>query len=186
MNTQTENMGIPNGKFGTWVFLGGELLIFGGLIVSYILFRLHHPDWHEHAAHTISYIGLFNTLVLLTSSLTMVLAFKSVDEKDYIKASNQMFMTIGLGLLFLCVKAYEYNHEFHMGFTPVTNLFWSFYFLMTGLHAFHILAGLVVIFAFALRVRKGKSLASVEYVGLYWHLVDIIWIFLFPLVYIAS
>jgi len=178
--------GITNARLGVWWFMGGELLIFGGLLACYVLMRLRHPEWAEHAEHTIGYIGFGNTLVLLTSSLTIVSAFKAADNGQFKKSANLCWVTVGLGVLFLAVKSFEYSHEIHAGFTPTTNLFWSFYFLMTGLHALHIIGGLIAIGIIAKGVAKGRNPQRVELVGLYWHLVDIIWIFLFPLVYVAS
>ncbi len=183
--TAYEPSPIPTGRLGTWWLLGGELVIFGPLIACYVLLRLRHPEWGEYASHTVWAIGAVNTVVLLTSSLTMVLAFKSVDEGNKDKAVRRMLATVGLGLVFLCIKAFEYHHEFSEGTTPVTNLFWSFYYLMTGLHALHIVAGLTAILIVTAGVRRGENFQRVEYAGLYWHLVDIVWIFLFPLLYIA-
>ncbi len=183
---EREKTSLPSGRLGMWWFLAGELVIFGGLIACYVLYRLKHADWAEHAAHVLWQAGAVNTIVLLTSSLTIVLAFRSVDEGNYKKAANQMALTIAIGFLFVVIKTFEYSHEIQAGITPKTNLFWSFYFLMTGLHALHVVAGLVAIAVVMIGVRKGQNLQRVEYVGLYWHLVDVIWIFLFPLLYIAS
>jgi len=177
---------IPTGRLGIWWFLAGETVIFGGLIASYVLMRLHHPDWHEQAGHTSWIVGGINTLVLLTSSLTMVKAFQAVTEKNLGRAFRLLGTTWLLGLSFLVIKVFEYRHEIHGGFTPLAGLFWSFYYLMTGLHALHIIGGLVAIAVVMVGVRKGRDAQRVEYVGLYWHLVDIVWIFLYPLLYIAS
>jgi len=178
--------GVPTGRLGIWWFLAGETVIFGGLIVCYVLLRLHHPEWAEHAAHTSWIVGGINTLVLLTSSLTMVQAFKAVTEGKTQRAVGLLGVTWLLGLAFLVIKVFEYTHEIHGGYTILANLFWSFYYLMTGLHALHIIGGLVAIAVVMVRARKGKDLQRVEYVGLYWHLVDVVWIFLYPLLYIAS
>ncbi len=178
--------GVPIGRVGVWWFLGGEVVLFGGLITCYTLLRLRHPEWAEDAARTILAVGALNTLVLLTSSLTMVLAFAAADEGRRERAARLMGTTMLLGLAFLLVKAFEYGHEVRESLTPTTSLFWSFYYLMTGLHALHVLGGLVVIGIIALGVRRGQNLQRVEYVGLYWHFVDIVWIILFPLLYLVS
>ncbi len=178
--------GITPGRLGMWLFLAGELVIFGGLIACYVLYRMAHPEWALHAQNTVWQIGTFNTLVLLTSSLTVVLAYKAIDEGDAQRSVKLLLVTIGLGALFLVIKGFEYSHEFHGGFTPATNLFWSFYFFMTGLHAVHILGGLVALGIICKGLKKKKNKWAVEYVGLYWHLVDVVWIFLFPLLYIAK
>jgi heme/copper-type cytochrome/quinol oxidase subunit 3 len=177
---------IPTGRLGVWWFLGGEIVLFGGLIACYVLLRLRHSEWAEDAAHTSMVVGGINTLVLLTSSLTMVEAFAAVTEGKRSRALRLLGATQLLGLLFLVIKGFEYGHEIAGGYTMLTSLFWSFYYLMTGLHALHVVGGLVAIGVVMIGVRKGRDLQRVEYVGLYWHLVDIVWIFLYPLLYIAS
>jgi len=178
--------GLPTGRVAMWWFLASEIAIFGGLIMSYVMCRVAHPEWGEYAAHTVQWAGAFNTVVLLTSSLTVVLAHAAVERGDLARAANLVFATVGGGVIFLCVKAYEYTHEIHAGYTPVTNLFWAFYFFMTGLHGLHVVAGMTALVVVGLKVRKGQMAWGVEYAGMYWHLVDVIWIFLFPLVYLAS
>ncbi len=178
--------GIPTGKVAIWWFLASEVAIFGGLIVTFVLYRFAHPEWSESAGHTINALGALNTLVLLTSSLTAVLAHAAASEGRGVLASRLLFATVGGGLLFLVVKAVEYSTEISHGFTPVSNLFWSFYFFMTGLHALHVVAGMVAMVVIARAAKRGENLQRVEYVGMYWHLVDIVWIFLFPLLYLAS
>jgi heme/copper-type cytochrome/quinol oxidase subunit 3 len=169
-----------------WIFLASEAAIFGGLIVIYSLLRLRHPEWASQSKHTLTDAGAINTAVLLTSSLTVVLAHREASVGRCDRAARLLSMTVLLGLLFLGIKTFEYAHEVAAGFTPVANLFWSFYFLMTGLHAAHVLAGMIAIAVVALAVRRGKHLARTEYVGMYWHFVDIVWIFLVPLLYLAS
>ncbi len=177
---------VPTGRMGMWWFLASEVLIFGGLITTYVLYRLRHPEWGSEAAHTITAAGAVNTMVLLTSSLTVVLAHEAASRGDFKKTSRLLFVTVGGGLVFLCIKAFEYTHEIHGGYTPVTNLFWSFYYFMTALHGLHVVGGMAAITVVALKIRTVQEAAWVENVGLYWHLVDIVWIFLFPLLYLAS
>lgn len=178
--------GWPTGRVGMWWFLASEIAIFGGLIACYLLFRLSHPEWAEYASHTFTPAGALNTVVLLSSSLTAVLAHAAAEKHDLAKAIKLLWATVGGGVIFLIVKSYEYAHEFQEGFTPVTNLFWSFYFFMTGLHALHVIIGMSALAYVAVRVGKGKDINGVEYAGMYWHLVDVVWIFLFPLLYIAK
>jgi heme/copper-type cytochrome/quinol oxidase subunit 3 len=178
--------GVSTGRLAIWWFLGSELVIFGGLIVCYVLFRLRHPEWGELARHTVTAAGAFNTLVLLTSSLFMVLAHDAVEHGDLRRASRYMLGTIALGGVFLGVKAFEYGHEVSMGFTPVSGLFWSFYFALTGLHALHVTGGLFAILAVRQMVARRSDTHRVELVGIYWHFVDVVWIFLFPLLYLAN
>ena len=177
---------VPTGRVGIWWFLASEVVIFGGLIACYLLFRWKHPEWGEYAHHTVNAAGAFNTMVLLTSSLTAVLAHSAAHRGEHRQAARFLGYTILGGAVFMVVKAYEYTHEIHSGFTPVTNLFWSFYYGMTGLHAIHVFGGMVAMVFVALAVRKGRDPQRVEYVGMYWHFVDIVWIFLFPLLYLAS
>ena len=177
---------IPAGKMGVWWFLASEIMLFGGLISSFIVFRLGSAGWAGEAAHLSVPIAAVNTLVLLTSSLTMVQAFAMAERGDQRRLRNYLALTILLGLTFLGIKAYEYTAEIQAGFTPATGIFWSFYYTMTGLHALHVLAGAIV--NFSLYVLVGGSLRNshrVELAGLYWHFVDIVWIFLFPLVYLT-
>jgi heme/copper-type cytochrome/quinol oxidase subunit 3 len=175
---------LPLGRMVMWWFLTSEIAIFGGLIVTYILLRSHHPEWAAYAGHTIDAAGATNTMVLLTSSFTVVLAHAAAHRGDHARASKLLVLTVLFGFAFLGIKTYEYSHEVAAGFTPVTNLFWSFYYLMTGLHGLHVVAGMVALGAVALGVRRHPE--RVEYAGMYWHLVDIVWIFLFPLLYLSS
>jgi heme/copper-type cytochrome/quinol oxidase subunit 3 len=178
--------GLPTGRVAMWWFLASEVAIFGGLIASYVLCRVGHPDWGLEASHTLNYAGAINTVILLSSSLSAVLAHSAAARGELMRASNLMFATVTGGIGFLCVKSFEYAHEIGEGFTPMASTFWSFYFLMTGLHALHVIAGMTALTIVAVNVRKGKLVEGVEYAGMYWHLVDLIWIFLFPLLYIAS
>ncbi|MBI4365015.1 MAG: cytochrome c oxidase subunit 3 [Candidatus Latescibacteria bacterium] len=178
--------GVPTGRLGIWWFLASEIVIFGGLIVTYILFHMRHPEWGQEAQHTITAAGALNTFVLLTSSLTMVLAHAAIGRGKRHHADLYLSATRILGGVFLIVKAFEYGREITEGYTPVSGLFWSFYFAMTGLHALHVLGGIVAMSIIGAWVRVGKNVHRVEYVGMYWHFVDIVWIFLFPLLYLTS
>lgn len=188
---------VPQGRMGIWVLIAGELILFGGLIACYILYRLRYPEWAAQAAHTSTMMGAINTLVLLTSSYTVVLAHSAAIKKQLKKVVMWMSSTICLGLVFLVVKSIEYTSEIGHGFTltspglvkegeMVGATFWSFYYLMTGLHALHVIAGMTTIFIVMMGARKGRNLHRVELAGMYWHMVDLIWIFLFPLLYIAK
>lgn len=178
--------GIPTGRLAIWWVVASEIVIFGGLIVSYILFRLHHPEWALEAEHTKLAAGAFNTLVLLTSSLFIVIAHQAVSNGDRDKCRRFISYTIGCGGLFMLVKAYEYASEISHGYTIFKSVFWSFYYLATCLHAVHVLAGMIIMAIVSHGVKQGVHLQRVEYIGIYWHFVDVVWIFLFPLFYIAS
>jgi heme/copper-type cytochrome/quinol oxidase subunit 3 len=179
---------VPVGKLGVWWFLASEITVFGGLIACYILVRLGATGWSEAAANLNFTLGLVNTLVLLTSSMTMVLAFAALESRRPRSSTAFLGLTALLGLAFLVVKAIEYSGEIAHGFTPRSGIFWSFYYAMTGLHALHVFAGLVVnaiLFGRAATGRLAAAAHRVELAGLYWHFVDIVWIFLFPLLYLA-
>ncbi|KAB2841785.1 cytochrome oxidase subunit III [bacterium] len=180
-----ESPSVATGRMGMWWVLASEIVIFGGAVVCYLLYRWHHPEWAESAVHTNELIGLVNTVILLTSSLTVVLAHDAAHHGDAGRAKRLMGLTILLGASFLGLKAYEYSHEVQAGFTPVANLFWSFYYFLTGLHALHIVAGLIAIAVVMRGVGRKENMQRVEYVGIYWHFVDVVWIFLFPLLYLA-
>ena len=178
--------GIPTGKLAVWWVVGSEIVIFGGLLVSYIMHRLGHPEWAGYAAHTDWRIGTVNTCVLLTSSLFAVLGHHAAEKGDGKTAAKWLVGTAIGGLMFICIKAYEWSVEIHHGFTITTNGFWSFYYTAAGLHALHVIAGAVIILIIAAGAWAGRELHRVELIGIYWHFVDIVWIFLFPLLYIAK
>jgi heme/copper-type cytochrome/quinol oxidase subunit 3 len=177
---------VPTSRVAMWWFLASEVAIFGGLITVYVMSRLVHPEWGLEAKHTVTAAGALNTMVLLTSSLSAVLAHDKAHRGDGPGAARNLYFTLLGGLVFLCVKAFEYTHEISEGFTPIKSTFWSFYFFMTGLHGLHVVAGMTALFFIAQSAKAGKKLHRVEYGGMYWHLVDIVWIFLFPLLYLAS
>ena len=180
--------GIPTGKMGVWWFLASEIVLFGGLIGVYIMTRLGSTGWPEMAAHLSVPIGTLNTFVLLTSSLTMVLAFAAVEKGDQKGMRTWLLWTVLLGLTFLIIKGFEWGSEIGAGFPLTAGGFWSFYYTMTGLHALHVLGGVVVnsiLFLSALMGLLGRNEHRVELAGLYWHFVDVVWIFLFPLLYLS-
>lgn len=180
--------GIPTGKLGVWWFLASEIVLFGGMIGVYIMARLGGAGWSGMAAHLSVPIGTLNTFVLLSSSLTMVLAFAAAEEGDQKGMRTWLFLTVLLGLAFLIIKAFEWGSEIGAGFTPTAGAFWSFYYTMTGLHALHVLGGAVVnsiLLVSAVMGRLRGREHRVELAGLYWHFVDIVWIFLFPLLYLS-
>lgn len=178
--------GIPTGRLAVWWLLASEIFIFGGLIAAYLLFRVKHDAWGEHAATTSTPAGALNTFVLLTSSLFIVLAHAAAERKDTARAFKFIWYTIGMGGIFLLVKSYEYSTKIAADIFLTTNPFWGFYYIATGLHACHVIAGMVIMGIIAHDVKKGQNLQRVELTGIYWHFVDIVWIFLFPLLYIAK
>jgi heme/copper-type cytochrome/quinol oxidase subunit 3 len=178
--------GLPTGRLAVWWVVASEVVIFGGLLASYIMHRLAHDAWAEQAAHTNMWIGAFNTWVLLTSSLFAVLAHKAAESGDGPKAARLIGYTMLGGVTFIVVKAFEWTNEITHGFTITSSTFWSFYYTAAGLHALHVIAGVVIMGIVANDARRNLELHRVELIGIYWHFVDIVWIFLFPLLYIAK
>jgi heme/copper-type cytochrome/quinol oxidase subunit 3 len=178
--------GMATGKLAVWWVVISEIVIFGGLLASYIMHRLAHDAWAGYAAHTNTWIGAFNTLVLLTSSLTAVLAHHAATQGNGEKAFKLLWATICGALTFVVVKSIEWSIEINAGYTISSNTFWSFYYTAAGLHALHVIGGAIIMMIVAADAKKGLYLHRVELIGIYWHFVDLVWIFLFPLLYIAK
>ena len=178
--------GIPTPRLAVWWILASEVVIFGGLLGVYLMHRIGHPEWAEAASHTQTWIGAINTFVLLTSSFTCVLAHQAAEKGNGKEAAKLLGFTILGALMFLMIKSYEWTTEILAGYTITSNTFWSFYYTAAGLHATHVLAGIVILIIIAEQARKNRELHRVELIGIYWHFVDIVWIFLFPLLYIAK
>jgi heme/copper-type cytochrome/quinol oxidase subunit 3 len=184
-NTRSAS-GVPTGKLAVWWLLCSEIVIFGGVLASYLMHRLAHPEWAYQAAHTNVIAGSINTFVLLTSSLFAVLAHAAAGEGNGKKAAMYLWYTIGGAVLFLCIKSFEWYTEISHGYTITSSPFWSFYYVAAGIHASHVIAGAIVMFWVIQSAKRNEYLYRVENVGLYWHFVDLVWIFLFPLLYIAK
>ena len=178
--------GFPTGRLALWWILASEIVIFGGLLASYVMHRLAHDSWTAHAAQTNTWIGAFNTFVLLTSSLSAVLAHQAAEQGNGRKAANLLLATVGGGAVFLVVKSAEWTMEIRHGFTITASTFWSFYYIAAGLHGLHVIAGMFIMCIVQAAARRNEELHRVELIGIYWHFVDIVWIFLFPLLYIAK
>ncbi len=189
-------------SLGMWLFLVQEILFFSGLFMAYICYRWMYPrTWLEAAEQLDWVLGTVNTAVLLTSSLTMALAVRSVRMNELKRAQAELWATISLGAVFLVIKAFEYAHKFHEGMLPgpaytfdgvegMGKVFFGIYFAATGLHALHVIIGLGLLAWVSLRIRKKLLTAEryvlIENIGLYWHLVDLVWIFLFPMLYLVK
>ncbi len=184
--THRSATGIPTGRLAVWWLLASEIFIFGGLIACFILFKLNGTPGFEDATLTSVTAGAINTFVLLTSSLSVVLAHAAIEKGDREKSFKYIWYTIGFGMVFLIIKTYEYTGKIIHGHTITDNLFWSFYYTMTGLHALHVIGGMVIMALISFDIRKGYNFQRVELIGIYWHFVDLVWIFLFPLFYIAN
>ena len=182
--------GLTNPKLGIWLFLASEVMLFGSLFSSYALLRSGAPSWPDQSATLSVPLATLNTLILISSSATMVLAWASAKVRNFARYRLFMTATLLLGAGFLVVKAIEYGEKFSHGLLPATNNFLGLYFTMTGLHAVHVLAGMVVN-AYLLgpgarmaRSQPDRFINRVEVAGIYWHFVDVVWIFLFPVLYL--
>jgi heme/copper-type cytochrome/quinol oxidase subunit 3 len=181
--------GIPNGKFGIWLFLASEVMLFGALFSSYILLRTGAAAWPHGAEELNIPLATVNTMVLITSSITMVMAWASLKMDSLPKYRLYMSATIVCALIFMVIKYFEYTSKFHHGHYPSTNNFFAIYFTLTGLHGLHIVGGVIVnaylLFATGLWHTDREHFENrVENAGLYWHFVDLVWIFLFPSLYL--
>jgi cytochrome c oxidase subunit 3 len=189
-------------QLGMWVFIAQEILFFGGLFLTYTVYRFTYPTAFAQASHHLDVtLGCFNTAVLIGSSLTMALAVHGAQLGRRWTQVIYLLATIALGSIFLGVKAIEYGHKFHEHLIPGANfvftgeaehaeIFFSLYFVMPGLHALHMVIGIAVLAVLVWQAWRGAYTAAyyspVELTGLYWHFVDIVWIFLFPLLYLIG
>jgi cytochrome c oxidase subunit III len=188
-------------KFGMWLFLFTEILLFGGLFILYSVYRAQYPnEFHEAGRHLNSVIGIANTIILLTSSLTLALSITAIRKNNSRVTRLCLGATIVLGVVFLVNKYVEWSGEIGRGLYPNSpvlsqrpqgeQIFFGLYYSMTGLHGLHVIAGIILLsIMFVLVARNkvnGKDFNRLENSGLYWHLVDVIWIFLLPLFYLAA
>ena len=193
---------------GMWTFLVTEVMFFGGAIAVYMIYRWQYPMAFAYASNTLNpWLGTFNTFILLTSSLTVALGVRYAHTGESRKVGWMLISTIVLGTVFLGIKMFEYYTKFHHNLAPLLNrpfdysdfppgdigptkIFFGLYFGMTGIHALHMIIGVVLMAlyipaAFRNEYRDGNSL-GIEIIGLYWHFVDLVWIFLFPLLYLVD
>jgi len=190
-------------KLGMWIFLLTEILLFGGLFCAYAIFRAWYPDmFHQAHKHLDVVLGTINTIVLISSSVTVALSIHAMQHNRRKQTIILLAATLVFAATFMVIKYFEYSHKFHLGMLPGKyytytgiegsnpHLFFTIYFVMTGLHGLHVLAGMGVITWMLLRTIKGdfssEYYTPLEVTGLYWHLVDMIWIYLFPLLYLVG
>lgn len=180
--------GIPSEKLGMWLFLASEVMFFTGLLGAAIVLRAGLAHWPHPGEELSIPLAALNTFILLTSSMTMAMGVGAVHQLDVKQLRRFMVLTILFGCAFLFVKGYEYSIKFAHGHFPGTGIFWDCYFTLTGFHGLHVLGGvianlwiLMLTFRDDFLLRKGHF---VELSGLYWHFVDLVWIFLFPLLYL--
>ena len=193
-------------QLGMWIFIAQEILFFTALFVAYTIFRVYYPEtWIEGSKYLDSTLGGINTSVLIISSLTMVLSVRSAQLNRKKSTVFFLLMTIAFALIFLVIKYFEYTHKIHLGYIPfqlgeqlgiafgqgerdTLPLFFGLYYTITGLHALHIVVGIGLLVWMVIKASKGyfysEYFTPLENVGLYWHLVDLVWIFLFPLLYL--
>ena len=182
--------GVYNGKLGIWLFLASEVMLFGALFSSYVLLRVGAPTW-PHGADILNVpLATLNTMVLITSSVTMVMAWASLKMGRFAAHRMYLFLTFLCGVGFMVIKTIEYMAKFEHHLYPKNDTFMAIYFTLTGLHGLHVLGGMVVM-AYLLatgpkmwKSEPGRFTNRIEVTGLYWHFVDLVWIFLFPLLYL--
>jgi cytochrome c oxidase subunit III len=191
------------GRMGIWLFLVTEILLFGGLFCAFAVFRSwYYADFVEAHHHLDRVMGAVNTVVLICSSLTMALAVRSAQMSKTKLTSLLIGLTLAFSCVFLAIKFVEYQHKFHEGLLPGkyftaegfhghhAGIFFAVYFMMTGIHGFHILIGMGLMLWLLRRNMRGefssRYYAPIEGFGLYWHLVDLVWIYLFPLLYLIG
>ncbi len=189
-------------RLGMWLFLATEILLFTALFAAYGVYRFLYRQGFEEASRAIeTWIGLTNTLVLVTSSFTVAMGLHAATRGRTRRTALFFAASVAMGVVFLGLKALEYTHHFQEGQLPGrvytfggvhaagAPIFFSLYFLITGLHAFHVIVGMTVLVVIGVMAYRGRYTAGyhvpVENAGLYWHLVDLIWIFVFPLIYLV-
>lgn len=183
--------GLYNAKLGIWLFLASEIMLFGGLFSAYIMLRLSDPNWASYGQDALNVpLATLNTAVLITSSITMVMSWVSLKLNDIKKYKLYMGLTLLCSFAFLVIKYIEYSSKFDHGLFPSTNNFLAVYFVLTGLHMLHVVGGIIVNgYFFGPGVKMWDSEPErftnrIEVAGLYWHFVDLVWIFLFPALYL--
>jgi cytochrome c oxidase subunit III len=180
--------GLTNGKLGIWLFLASEVMLFGALFSTYIILRTGSLHWPQGELNV--WLGMANTFILIGSSVTMVMSWASLKMNDWPKHRIYLITTVLLACLFLVNKYFEYADHIARGEYPAHSTFVALYYTLTGLHGIHILGG-VAVMAYLLgpgaklyRTNREQFVNRIEYTGLYWHFVDLVWIFLFPVLYL--
>jgi cytochrome c oxidase subunit III len=200
-HTESAQFNLDTGKFGMWIFLLTELFLFGGLFLVYAVFRAKYSqDFHTAALELNTFIGTLNTVFLITSSMTVAMALTAVQKSHLKLAVFLIAVTLLFAALFMVNKYFEWTHKFSFRIYPGSEvlknlargelLFFGLYYMMTGLHALHVFIGMILLTISLVKIKKGLVNSGqyllVENSALYWHLVDLIWIFLFPLLYLIT
>jgi len=182
--------GLTNGKLGVWLFLASEVMLFAALFSSYILLRVGSTEWPHGFQELNVPMAAINTVILITSSVTMVMAWASLKMNNFSKFRMHLGITILLAVAFLVIKYFEYAEHLATGMGPWHSTFLAIYFTMTGLHALHIIGGIIVngyLWGPGAKMWTSEPVRftnRIEIAGLYWHFVDLVWIFLFPMLYL--
>jgi len=185
--------GLNNSKLGIWVFLASEIMLFGGLFSAYVFLRMAAPagEFAYWGSKLSIPMATVNTMVLISSSVTVIMSWASLKMKDFEKYKMYMGLTLLCALIFLFIKYFEYTGKFHHGIYPSSSTFMAIYFTLTGLHGLHIIGGMIVMGYFWLPAGNKMWHSEpehftnrIEAAGLYWHFVDLVWIFLFPILYL--
>lgn len=183
--------GLYNAKLGLWLFLASEVMLFGGLFSSYVLLRVDAAHWPKGADFGLSVpLGTLNTIILITSSIAMIMSWASLVMKKFTNFRIWMGLCILLGIAFLVIKGFEYSAKFHHGHFPKSEMWLGLYFTMTGIHALHLIGGTIINLYFwgpgakMWRTNPQQFTNRIEVAGLYWHFVDLVWLFLFPVLYL--
>ena len=183
--------GVTNAKVGIWLFLASEVMLFGSFFSAYALLRTGAPSWPDQSSVVSIPLAALNTVILLTSSVTIAMAWMALKTSSLSRYRRLMGLTVALGTVFLGVKMLEYADKFAQGLIPAASNFLGLYFTLTGLHAVHVVGGIVVN---AYLVGPGarmwhthpqRLLNRVEIAGIYWHFVDVIWVLLFLVLYVS-
>jgi cytochrome c oxidase subunit III len=189
-STERPDTGLYNAKLGVWLFLASEVMLFGALFSTYVLLRTGADTW-EHGAEFLNVpLATINTMVLIFSSVTMVMSWASLKMKNFGKYKLYMGLTFLCGVGFLVIKSFEYAAKFEHHLLPSTSTFMALYFTMTGLHGLHVIGGMIVngyLWGPGSKMWQTdpeRFTNRVEVAGLYWHFVDLVWIFLFPTLYL--
>jgi cytochrome c oxidase subunit 3 len=182
---------LETSKLGIWTFLATEVLLFGALFTVYTVFRIKYPDlFYAQHLKLNRVLGFINTIILICSSLSVAIGIAAIRRGKQRVLKNALIVTLILAGAFLVVKGFEYREHFLRGELPGTNIFFSLYFLMTAIHALHIIAGMSALSYCLIRTARGDFSASyavpVEISGIYWHFVDLVWIYLFPMLYLMG
>jgi heme/copper-type cytochrome/quinol oxidase subunit 3 len=186
-----EDTGINNGRLAMWLFLASEILFFGALFSSYLLLRLGSDSWPRGSERLQVGSATINTLVLILSSVTMVRAWERARAGELKSSRLLLAATAGLGTVFAILKGLEWAAKLNHGIRPADDLFYALYFMFTGVHLLHLLAGVLVLGDLAVRGRRLESTQPgllehrVEIAGIYWHFVDLVWLVIFPVLYLT-